>query len=219
MDSKAGRGSLWQELRYTLWFPVYFLIYLAMERLFPTIQWATQTPLDRLFPFCEAFVIPYCLWYPLLILVGVYLLWADVPAYRRYMRFLAATFFLSELVWLLLPNGQALRPAVMPRENLLSVLVAMIYRADTCTNVFPSVHVVGAIGAMLAVWDCPKLCQNHRRVCWAVSILTVLICLSTLFIKQHTVLDVLSGILLSMAVAVPVYQHRLSPLRLTLKRA
>lgn len=219
MDSKAGRGSLWQELRYTLWFPVYLLIYLAMERLFPTIQWATQTPLDSLFPFCEAFVIPYCLWYPLLILVGVYLLRWDVPAYRRYMRFLAATFFLSELVWLLLPNGQALRPAVMPRENLLSVLVAMIYRADTCTNVFPSVHVVGAIGAMLAVWDCPKLCQNHRRVCWAVSILTVLICLSTLLIKQHTVLDVLSGVLLSMAVAVPVYQHHLSPLRLTLKRA
>lgn len=219
MDSKAGRGSLWQELCYTLWFPVYLLIYLAMERLFPTIQWATQTPLDRLFPFCEAFVIPYCLWYPLLILVGVYLLRWDVPAYRRYMRFLAATFFLSELVWLLLPNGQALRPAVMPRENLLSALVAMIYSADTCTNVFPSVHVVGAIGAMLAVWDCPKLCQNHRRVCWAVSILTVLICLSTLFIKQHTVLDVLSGVLLSMAVAVPVYQHHLSPLRLTLKRA
>ena len=207
MDSKAGRGSLWQELRYTLWFPVYFLIYLAMERLFPTIQWATQTPVDRLFPFCEAFVIPYCLWYPLLILVGVYLLRSDVPAYRRYMRFLAATFFLSELVWLLLPNGQALRPAVMPRENLLSVLVAMIYRADTCTNVFPSVHVVGSVGAALAVWDSPRL-RSHPLPRLGVPVLAALICVSTLFIKQHSVLDVAGGLVLSLLAAVPIYRRK-----------
>ena len=90
-----------KELRHTLWFPVYMVMYLAMEKLFPTPLYWSHTPLDALIPFCEAFVIPYSLWYPLLIAVGVYLLRRDVPAYHRYMAFLAATFFLSTLIWFL----------------------------------------------------------------------------------------------------------------------
>lgn len=207
MKENKNRFVWLRELRYTLWFPVYFLIYVAMEKLFPAIHWATQTTLDRFIPFCEWFLIPYCLWYPLLILTAVYLMKRDVPAYRRYMHFLAATFFLSELIWLLFPNGQSLRPAVMPRDNILTAAVAAIYHTDTCTNVFPSVHVVGSIGAMLAVWDCGVLRCDHKRICWAVSILAILICLSTLFIKQHAVLDVVSGLLLSFLVAIPVYRR------------
>ena len=209
---------LFKELRHALWFPVYTVIYLAMEKLFPTAIYMTQTPLDTLIPFCEAFVIPYCLWYPLLIGLGVYLACRDEAAYRRYMAFLAATFFLSELIWFLYPNGQALRPAVMPRENLLTAIIALIYQADTCTNVFPSVHVVGSIGALLAVWDCPRLRVRHPVVCRAVSILVVLICLSTVFIKQHAVLDVVSGVCLSALVALPVYR-RSPAFRLRLKWA
>ena len=84
---------------------------------------------------------------------GAWLLFRDEAAFRRYMLFLAVTFFLSEAVWLLFPNGQDLRPAAMPRENPLTALVALLYRVDTNTNVFPSVHVVGSIGAALAVRD------------------------------------------------------------------
>lgn len=196
-----------RELRYALWFPVYMVMYLAMEKLFPTPIYWSHTSLDALIPFCEVFVIPYALWYPLLIAVGVYLLRRDVPAYRRYMAFLAATFFLSTLIWFLYPNGQALRPAVMPRDNLLTALVSLIYSVDTCTNVFPSVHVVGSMGALFAVWDCPRLRVRHGNICWGVTVLAVLICLSTVFIKQHAVLDVVSGLALSLLVAVPIYRR------------
>ena len=43
----------------------------------------------------------------------------------------------------LIPNGQDLRPAVMPRDNIFCDLVAYTYSLDTNTNVFPSVHVLG----------------------------------------------------------------------------
>ena len=197
--------SPWRNLCYTLWFPVYFLLYLVIERLIPSAAWTTQLPLDGYIPFCEWFVIPYCLWYPLLVVVGIYLLLRDPGTFRRYMCFLAWSFFLSELIWFLFPNGQNLRPSVMPRDNLLTSLISLIYSADTNTNVFPSVHVVGSLGAMLAVWDCWGLREKHPGICWATSLLGVLICLSTLFIKQHAALDVISGILLSLIVAIPVY--------------
>lgn len=195
----------WSEFRYALWFPVYMVIYLAMEKLFPTAIYATHTPLDSLIPFCEVFVIPYSLWYPLLIGVALYLMRHDIPAYRRYMTFLAATFFLSALIWFLYPNFQSLRPEVMPRDNLFTALVSLIYRADTSTNVFPSVHVVGSIGALLAVKDYPCLRVRHPIVCRAITVLVVLICLSTVLIKQHALLDVIFGIFLALSVALPIY--------------
>ena len=187
-----------------LWFPVYLLIYVIMEQHIPVSLWATQLPIDGYIPFCEWFLIPYGLWYPLLILLGVYLCRSDIPAFRRYMCFLAATFFISALIWLLLPNMQDLRPTTMPRENALTAVISLLYTVDTNTNVFPSVHVVGSLGAILAVWD-SMLTHRHPGVCWSVTVLSLLICLSTVFIKQHSVLDVAAGVVLSLLVAVWIY--------------
>ena len=212
VSSLALRDTLrrfpWGELKYVLWLPVYLLSFLMMERVVVTGYWPTQTWLDSHIPFCEWFVIPYCLWYPLLVAVGLWLLRKDRAGFRRYMRFLALTFFLSEVIWLLVPNGQDLRPAVMPRDNPFTRLAASLYAIDTNTNVFPSVHVVGSIGAAWAIWDCRRL-RSHRALCWAVAVLAVLICLSTLFIKQHACLDVLGGLVLSLAVGLLVYHRSL----------
>jgi len=171
--------------------------------------WATQIPLDDWLPFCELFAIPYCLWYPLLVGVGLCLLFRDSGAFRRYMLFLAATFFLSAAIWILIPNGQDLRPLVFPRDNPLTRLMALLYSIDTNTNVFPSVHVVGAVGAALAVWD-SALLRKKKWLCILISILAVLICMSVVFVKQHAFLDLLGGLLLSGLVAVFVYRPQKS---------
>ena len=193
-------------MKYALWLPVYLLSFVLLEHMPASGYWPTQLPLDDAIPFCEYFVIFYCLWYVLLIGVGLYLLFRDRDAFRRYMQFLAITFFLSELIWVLVPNGQDLRPAVMPRDNLFTALISALYRIDTNTNVFPSVHVVGAVGAALAVWDSHSL--RHRKMLrWGVVVLAALICVSTLFVKQHAILDVVSGLMLSLLAALPVYRR------------
>lgn len=200
------RRRSWRDLKYALWLPLYLLLFLTLERLPMGRYWATQLPIDAHIPFCEWFVIPYCLWYPLLVAVGLYLLFRDPDAFRRYMLFLAATFFASELLWLLLPSGQDLRPAAMPRDNLLTALVSGLYAVDTNTNVFPSVHVLGSIGAALAVRDCRAL-RKHRTVQAGILLLAASICLSTLLIKQHSVLDVVGGLLLGGLAARPIYRR------------
>ena len=193
-------------MKYALWLPVYLLSFVLLEHVPASGYWPTQLPLDDAIPFCEYFVVFYCLWYVLLIGVGLYLLFRDRDAFRRYMQFLAITFFLSELIWVLVPNGQDLRPAVMPRDNLFTALISALYRIDTNTNVFPSVHVVGAVGAALAVWDSHSL--RHRKMLrWGVVVLAALICVSTLFVKQHAILDVVSGLMLSLLAALPVYRR------------
>ena len=167
--------------------------------------WATQIPLDDLIPFCEWFAIPYCLWYPLLVCVGLYLFFRDSSAFRRYMVFLAAAFFLSALIWLLVPNGQDLRPPILPRDNPLTRMMALLYSIDTHTNVFPSVHVVGSVGAALAAWDAPAL-RQRKALLWCITILAALICVSIVFVKQHGILDLLGGLALCVPVGAAVYR-------------
>lgn len=207
----SAAGPL-RELRYALWLPVYLICFFLLEQLVTDNYWATQLPVDALLPFCPIFVVFYCLWYPLLVTVGLYLLAADRAGFRRYMAFLSVTFFLSLLIWALLPSGQDLRPDLTGRADFFSRWIAGLYALDTNTNVFPSVHVVGSVAAAWAVWDCPSL----RRRRWpgiAVTILAGLICLSTLLIKQHTLLDVVGGSVLAAAVGVLVYRQQLRRFR------
>ena len=91
--------------------------FFLLEHLITDSYWATQLPLDHLIPFCPQFVVFYCLWYPLLVSVGFYLLATDRPGFHRYMAFLAVTFFLSILIWILIPNGQDLRPDLTGRTD------------------------------------------------------------------------------------------------------
>lgn len=203
----AGQ-SPWNDMKYIVWLPFYLLAYLILERLPVSGYWATQLSLDSYVPFCEWFVIPYCLWYPLLIGVGITLLGKNPPAFRRYMRFLALTFLISELIWFLFPNGQDLRPTTMPRDNLLTALISALYQIDTNTNVFPSVHVVGSVGAALAMWDAFR---NRKAIWGPITVLAILICLSTVFIKQHSLLDLFGGLLLSFVAAIPIYHRSAVP--------
>ena len=193
-----------QDLKYALWLPIYLLSFVFLEQRPPESYWATQLPMDDWIPFSEWFVIPYCLWYPLLIGLGLFLLVRDNHSFRRYMWFLAVTFFVSELIWFLIPNGQDLRPAILPRGTLLSRMVATLYRIDTHTNVFPSVHVSGSMGAAFAAWDSPPIRQK-KWLCAAITILAGMICLSVVLIKQHSILDLLAGLLLSLVTAWWIY--------------
>lgn len=190
------RSPVWLRLREALWVPAYLAVFALLEHLPRQHYWATQLPLDECIPFCPTFVIFYCLWYVLLIGTGLFLLVRDGGAFRRYMRFLALTFFLSAAVWFLIPSRQNLRPTHMEESSVFTALLSLLYRMDTNTNVFPSAHVVGAIGAALAVWDWQRP-GRHPGAVMLTALLAVLICLSTVLIKQHAMLDVLGGLVLA----------------------
>jgi len=75
---------------------------------------------------------------------------------------------------------------VFPRDNFLTDCVAFLYRIDTNTGVCPSLHVAYSI-AMASVW----LREKGIRPFWKGFIVAavILICLSTMFIKQHSAAD------------------------------
>ncbi len=78
------------------------------------------------------------------------------------------------------------RPASFARDNLFTRLVGLLYALDTNTGVCPSLHVAYSIG-IVSAW-CKERDVGRRWKCFVV-IAAVFICLSTMFIKQHSALD------------------------------
>ena len=111
-------------------------------------------------------------------------------------------FLIISTLW---PNGHHLRPYTMPRDNVFTRLVTHLYNVDTPTNLWPSIHVYNSIGAHLAVTHNQKLAGN-KPIRIGSFVVCVSIILSTVFIKQHSMFDVLTAFVMAGVMYAVVYQ-------------
>lgn len=179
-----------------LYWPAYLLMFLFVEWLNPPSRChLVQCPLDEMIPFCEAFLIPYLMWFVLLAWISVYTFLRDPMVFRRFMHFIILTYTTAIVVYILWPTCQQLRPAVLPRKNVFTAIMGIVYRADTSTNVCPSIHVLGAMAVLFASRQLPAYQTRRWQLFFGLS--TVLIILSTVFLKQHSIIDTLVALPLS----------------------
>ena len=108
-------------------------------------------------------------------------------------------------MYILCPTRQDLRPAEFANDNFLTRCVAFLYAFDTNTGVCPSVHVAYSLG-IASVWTKEKNCHPLWKT--FVIFAVVMICLSTMFIKQHSAVDVFAAIPVCLAAEGIVYADR-----------
>ena len=188
---------------------VFFIIYMSwfswLERDVTQYQ-VIHVALDDYIPFCEVFIVPYLLWFVYVAAVVVFLMFKNKQEYYKTCTFLMTGMTIFLIVSTLWPNGHNLRPAVLPRDNIFSDLVAMLWRTDTPTNLWPSIHVYNSMGAHFAVMHSSSF-SNKKGIRIASLILAVSIILSTMLLKQHSVFDVVTGLLLGGIMYILVYRR------------
>ncbi|MBQ8306845.1 MAG: phosphatase PAP2 family protein [Blautia sp.] len=179
---------------------IYMLLFSYLEQRGVRYYHVVHTALDDRIPFCEVFIIPYLLWFPYMIAAILYFVFLndDKKEYYRLTWSLIMGMSLFLVISWLYPNIQHLRPTVFPRENVFTDMVRALYRTDTPTNILPSIHVFNSLAIHMAISSCQRL-RKHRFVQAASLVLTILIVMSTMFLKQHSVVDVSMGTALSIA--------------------
>lgn len=176
-----------------LYWPLFGLCFTFAERFYtPDSFYPIWCPLDDLIPFCELFVLPYLFWFVFLIGMHAYLLFRDADTFKKMMAYIMLTYSVSLIIYFLFPNCQLLRPESFARDNVLTRFMEGFYRFDTNTNVCPSLHVVGTLAVFFASLHVPRFSSRGWRCFFSLSAL--LICLSTVFLKQHSVLDILAAL-------------------------
>ena len=150
-----------------------------------------STALDRAIP-----LIPWtvCIYF------GCYAFWAlhyclcaAVPTRAR--RFFTADFIAKGVCFVFfvgLPTTMA-RPAVQGL-NVWESLVRALYILDAPVNLFPSIHCLNSWLCWASARDIPAFSRKYKAfaLCAAVAV-----CVTTLTLRQHVLLDVAGGILLA----------------------
>jgi len=184
---------------------LYFLLYLSA---FNFLETQISMPrvllvhcrLDDLIPFCKYAILPYFAWFAWIPFTLFYLLWkAPREDFWRLCLPLFTGMTLSLLFCAIVPNGTDLRPAYIYGNDIFTRTVRALWRTDTPTNVFPSIHVFNSVTLALAYHHCARL--RGRKWLWvrvSADLLCVSIILSTMLLKQHSVIDVMGGIILAL---------------------
>lgn len=182
---------------------VYFFFYMIwftyLERTVTTNFTPVHSKLDDYIPFMEIFIIPYLLWFIYIFITVAYFFFTSKEDFYRCCAFLFIGMTICLTIYTIWPNGHYLRVDLdtLGRSNIFTRMLSLIYGIDTATNVCPSIHVYNSIGAMIAIRKSVRL-KDIKWLQVSVFILTVLISMSTVFLKQHSILDVFGAIALSL---------------------
>jgi CDP-diacylglycerol--glycerol-3-phosphate 3-phosphatidyltransferase len=152
--------------------------------------------LDDYIPFCEYFIVPYILWFGFAAVTLWYFAFRcrNREEYWQLTGILGVGMTVFLITSFLYPNGQNLRP-VLQNENLFVWAVSILYKIDTPTNILPSMHVFIAAACGTAICR-NRDYRNDKKLILGTGLLTVLIILSTMFLKQHSVIDVCLALIL-----------------------
>ena len=169
-----------------------------------------DSSLDDKIPFCKYFIIPYLLWFLYIaVTVGYFLFFNEnTTEFWSLILNLAIGMTLFLIVSYVYPNGLNIRPAEFTNDSVFTRMVQFLYRTDTPTNVLPSIHVYNSLGAHFAIIR-SKCFEKKKGIRIGSLILAVSIIMATMFIKQHSVFDVLTAFVMAAVMYTLVYRYDL----------
>jgi membrane-associated phospholipid phosphatase len=149
------------------------------------------TAVDQSIPFIKAFALPYSVWILYIYVCLIYFFMKDINVYYRALLTYIVCALLCYLIYSVFQTTVP-RPVVIGSDPI-SELIRYIYSRDQPFNCFPSIHCFSSYMVMRMVWT------GSFRNKWNVTFITgmsSLIIISTLFVKQHVIMDALAGMFL-----------------------
>lgn len=148
-----------------------------------------RSPIDDLIPVVGPFVVPYVSLRPFMYASAVVFLLFRARVYRSAALAMTMTLLVSYACYALLQTY--IERPVLTGDDVFSRMIRDVYAGDQPFNDFPSLH--ASLSTIFAIhwW------RIDRRIGIAVAIWVALIVLSTVFVKQHYVADVIAGVLLA----------------------
>lgn len=202
-----------------LYLPIYLVWFCLLEK-YNTHVTIIHCPLDDMIPFNKYYIIPYLMWFgyvaSVVVLLGLrpqrvinfkhdrgiarFFIHQDMNDFYKCCAMLMLGMTISLIVFTVFPNGLDLRPDCFEINDVFSRMVAALYKTDTPTNVFPSIHVLNSLVVNYSFTNSASLRSLNKTamyiwkfISW---LLCILICLATMFLKQHSVIDVCGGTVL-----------------------
>ncbi|MEH7120948.1 phosphatase PAP2 family protein [Neobacillus vireti] len=149
------------------------------------------TTFDQAIPFLPIFIIPYILWYAYIFCYLIYFCFKDTTVYLKSLLLIVVSELICFVIYFFF---QTHVPRPTPAgDGFLLELVRWIYANDRPYNCFPSIHVLTTFTIMLASLH---IKNKHLITTLCIHFTGTLIIISTLFVKQHVIFDMIGSMFL-----------------------
>lgn len=184
------RGKRFTPLIWMLVFPVLGWMYAFVNKPGEKV-YNLVTDLDRAIPFWKIFALPYSVWILYIYACLVYFLIKDPAVYYKSLKTYVLCALTCYMIYLVFQTTVP-RP-ILVGSDPFTLLVGYIYNRDQPFNCFPSIHCFSSYMVMKALYTSSFRNKWNQTLIYGMSSLIIL---STLFVKQHVILDVIAAIAL-----------------------
>ncbi len=160
---------------------IYYLVKIIQES--PNL---IGSSIDNHIPFIEYFVYFYVIWYVMLIVVPYMFYKDDKILLKKYLTIYFVSATISNIIFILYPT--TIERAVFIPNTFSKNIVDIVYFFDVpVLNCLPSMH---CVASFIFIFIAIESRLKNQVKAWIIS-LSSLVVLSTLFIKQHVLYDVI----------------------------
>ena len=181
-----------------LYLPIYLIAFFLIDSLTPVERvHIIRSGLDRFIPFNQYMVIPYAIWFFWFPGWLIYFLQRSREDFVKLAVVMFSGMTIALLVYLIWPNGVDLREPI-EGTDVCSRALRWIRSVDSPFGVCPSIHIstITAIALVMKDSKLPDFSPTVRGYC---IVIALLIAYATMATKQHSIVDVFFGALLSLA--------------------
>lgn len=176
------------------------LLYL-MAKLTPFEYHIVNIEFDNQIPFIKYFVYPYIIWYITLFIVPYIFYQKDKLFYKIYIKTIFISLIIAFIIYVFYPTT-LIRNEVISTD-LSTFIINLIYKIDTpAINCLPSAH---CILSFVHIYITLMIKGINKKLKAIIIIQSILVIFSTVFIKQHVILDVITAFILSLIIYIFTY--------------
>lgn len=148
-----------------------------------------KRPVDDKIPFLPWTVLPYCFWFPMIVFYPLIVFRTDPHSYCGYLTTMVMEIVLSIVCYLIYPTSFQ-RP--VPPDGFWGKFMKFVYHSSyRGLNCAPSLHCSSCFLVICVSFTCAGMSLLVRGFTVSIAIMIVL---STLTTKQHTLIDVLTAV-------------------------
>lgn len=176
-------------------YAVYLVRFFSMEKLPNRNYHIIYSKLDDYIPFYKPAILVYSSWFLMLVIPFVYLL--KRKSYDDLYNIIIpmfATMFISLIIYVIYPTALDIRVTDITGNDICSWIIRKIQGIDAPNNVCPSIHVSTTV---IIYNQFRKILKDNKKSKVFFLLWSVGICASTMLVKQHSIIDVVCGIILA----------------------
>lgn len=172
---------------------IFNLFVYSVGRAFPDRATIIGTNLDLKIPYIKYFIYFYVSWYFFIFIIPYFIARFDKKSFKEYYLMMIISLFITLIIYIVFPTEMIRTNLDLIGNGITDKIVLLVYKNGSVNACLPSLHVLLSMGYMMPLFNNNKM-PKWLKYLGFISGFGIII--STLFVKQHLIYDLIASIVI-----------------------